>query len=91
MLGLIHSPQALKGAAEEYSRILDVMSRYAIFKAGVAFSCKRHVSPAACMQVQGLGSLRVQVLACNARVLHAPLCFAMRQLVGRVPTDLTTC
>ncbi|KAI3434419.1 hypothetical protein D9Q98_002497 [Chlorella vulgaris] len=33
--------KALKGAAEEYHHILDVMGRYAVYKAGVSMSCKR--------------------------------------------------
>ena len=35
--------QALKAGAEEYSRILDLLGRYAVFKEGVAFSCKKQV------------------------------------------------
>jgi hypothetical protein len=35
--------QALKSAAEEYSRVLDVVSRYAAYKTGVGFSCKKQV------------------------------------------------
>jgi DNA mismatch repair ATPase MutL len=46
--------QALKSATEEYARIVDIVSRYAVYKTGVAFSCKRHVSVhwvlAGCMQ-----------------------------------------
>ena len=33
--------QALKSASEEYSHILDVVGRYAVYKAGVALTCKR--------------------------------------------------
>lgn len=33
--------KALKSAAEEYARILDVVSKYAIYRAGVALVCKR--------------------------------------------------
>ena len=33
--------KALKNPSEEYSRILDVMTRYAIHKSGVAFTCKK--------------------------------------------------
>ncbi|PRW20651.1 DNA mismatch repair Mlh1 isoform X1 [Chlorella sorokiniana] len=33
--------KALKGATEEYNQILDVMARYAVYKAGVSMSCKR--------------------------------------------------
>ena len=35
--------QALKSASEEYSHILDIASRYAVYRAGVALSCKRQV------------------------------------------------
>lgn len=40
--------QALKSAAEEYGRILDILSRYAVYHPTVGFSCKR--------QVRGQGS-----------------------------------
>ncbi|KAG1661970.1 hypothetical protein FOA52_007142, partial [Chlamydomonas sp. UWO 241] len=33
--------RALKSATEEYARILEVMQRYAIYKSGLAFTCKR--------------------------------------------------
>ncbi|KAI7838887.1 hypothetical protein COHA_007352 [Chlorella ohadii] len=33
--------KALKGATEEYNQILDVMARYAVYKAGVSMTCKR--------------------------------------------------
>eukprot|EP00884_Botryococcus_braunii_P016648 jgi/Botrbrau1/3667/Bobra.0008s0002.1 len=33
--------KALKSGGEEYSRILDMLSRYAVYKAGVAISCKK--------------------------------------------------
>eukprot|EP00191_Tetraselmis_sp_GSL018_P014134 CAMPEP_0177588888 /NCGR_PEP_ID=MMETSP0419_2-20121207/6483_1 /TAXON_ID=582737 /ORGANISM="Tetraselmis sp., Strain GSL018" /LENGTH=405 /DNA_ID=CAMNT_0019079151 /DNA_START=323 /DNA_END=1537 /DNA_ORIENTATION=- len=33
--------KVLRSAAEEYSRILDVVSRYAVFQPGVGFTCKR--------------------------------------------------
>ena len=37
-----HIPvQGLKSTSEEYNAILDVMGRYAVYKAGVAMSCKR--------------------------------------------------
>ncbi len=35
------SKQALKSGTEEYSAILDVVGRYAVYKAGVAMTCKR--------------------------------------------------
>ena len=35
--------QALKSSSDEFSRILDIVGRYAVYKAGVAFSCKRQV------------------------------------------------
>ena len=35
--------QALKSSSDEFARILDIVSRYAVYKAGVAFSCKRQV------------------------------------------------
>jgi hypothetical protein len=38
-----HWMQALKSATEEYARVVDIVSRYAIFRQGVAFSCKRQV------------------------------------------------
>lgn len=34
--------KAFKNLSEEYGRILDVVSRYAIHKVGVSFSCKKH-------------------------------------------------
>ena len=47
-LELTGSPlQALKAGAEEYGRILELLGRYAIFKEGVAFSCKKQVQPVA--------------------------------------------
>ena len=36
--------QAMKSAGEEYSRIMDIVGRYAILHPGVAFTCKRQVS-----------------------------------------------
>lgn len=36
--------QALKASSEEFARILDIMGKYAAYKAGVALSCKRQVS-----------------------------------------------
>ena len=36
-------PQALKSSTEEYNRILDVLYKYAVFKAGTGFMCKRQV------------------------------------------------
>ncbi|EFN50802.1 hypothetical protein CHLNCDRAFT_28710, partial [Chlorella variabilis] len=33
--------KALKGVGEEYRHILDVMGRYAVYKAGVSLTCKR--------------------------------------------------
>ncbi|GAB4813902.1 hypothetical protein N2152v2_000948 [Parachlorella kessleri] len=33
--------KALKSASEEYNHILDVVGRYAVYKAGVALTCKR--------------------------------------------------
>eukprot|EP00899_Mesostigma_viride_P028828 jgi/Mesvir1/912/Mv17473-RA.2 len=33
--------KALRAPSEEYARILDVMGRYAVFKNGVSFSCKK--------------------------------------------------
>ena len=42
--------QALKASSEEFSRILDIMGRYAAYKAGVAFSCKRQVNGASWRQ-----------------------------------------
>lgn len=33
--------KAFKNPSEEYGRILDVVSRYAIHKIGVSFSCKK--------------------------------------------------
>lgn len=33
--------KAFKNLSEEYGRILDVVSRYAIHKTGVSFSCKK--------------------------------------------------
>lgn len=35
--------QALKASSDEYSRILDVVGCYAVYKAGAAFSCKKQV------------------------------------------------
>ncbi len=35
--------KALKGAAEEYALILDTTTRYAVYRTGTAFSCKRQV------------------------------------------------
>ena len=35
--------QALKSGSEEYGRILELLGRYAMFKSGVAFSCKKQV------------------------------------------------
>ncbi|KAG0627658.1 hypothetical protein M758_2G218500 [Ceratodon purpureus] len=34
--------KAFKNLSEEYGRILDVVSRYAVHKTGVSFSCKKH-------------------------------------------------
>lgn len=39
--------QALKSSSDELSRILDIVGRYAIYKADAAFSCKRQVRMAA--------------------------------------------
>ncbi|KAJ7568741.1 hypothetical protein O6H91_01G046000 [Diphasiastrum complanatum] len=39
---VIARKKAFKNPSEEYSRILDVISRYAIQKIGVSFSCKKH-------------------------------------------------
>ncbi|OZJ05941.1 hypothetical protein BZG36_01261 [Bifiguratus adelaidae] len=36
--------KALKNASEEYNRILDIVSRYAVHNAGIAFTCKKHGS-----------------------------------------------
>lgn len=33
--------QALKGPSDEYARVLDMVGRYAIFKAGTGFSVKK--------------------------------------------------
>jgi len=33
--------KALKSPAEEYNRILDVVTRYAIHFSGISFSCKK--------------------------------------------------
>lgn len=33
--------QALKGPSDEYSRVLDMVGRYAVFKAGTGFSVKK--------------------------------------------------
>ena len=33
----------MKAASEEYARILDVIGRYAVYRAGVGFSCKKQV------------------------------------------------
>lgn len=35
--------QALRSSSEELSRILDIVGRYSVYKADVAFSCKRQV------------------------------------------------
>lgn len=35
--------QALRPAPEEYAQVLDVVSKYAVYKAGVAFTCRRQV------------------------------------------------
>jgi len=40
---LAQCTQALKSSSDEFSRILDIVGRYAVYKAGVAFSCKRQV------------------------------------------------
>jgi hypothetical protein len=37
-------PQALRPAPEEYAAVLDVVAKYAVYKAGVAFTCKRQAS-----------------------------------------------
>ena len=37
------SMKALKSATEEYNQVLDITSRYALYRSGVAFSCKRQV------------------------------------------------
>ncbi|KAK3270650.1 DNA mismatch repair protein [Cymbomonas tetramitiformis] len=34
--------RALRSSSEEYSRILEVVGRYALLKTGVSFSCKKH-------------------------------------------------
>ena len=39
--------KALKSPSEEYSRILEVVSRYAIHRAGISFTCKKHGESAA--------------------------------------------
>lgn len=44
MTDCLYNMQALKASSEEFSRILDIMGRYAAYKAGIAFSCKRQVS-----------------------------------------------
>lgn len=33
--------QALKGPSDEYARVLDMVGRYAVFKAGTGFSVKK--------------------------------------------------
>ena len=38
---LLARRKALRPPAEEYAKLLDVVSRYAVFKEGVAFSCRR--------------------------------------------------
>jgi hypothetical protein len=42
----MNHPQALRSATEEYSLVLDITSRYALYRSGVAFSCKRQVRQA---------------------------------------------
>jgi DNA mismatch repair protein MLH1 len=39
---VITRKKALKNSSEEYARILDVVGRYAVFKTGISFTCKKH-------------------------------------------------
>lgn len=34
--------RAFRSASEEYAKILDIVGRYAVHRAGIAFSCKKH-------------------------------------------------
>ncbi|ORZ03903.1 histidine kinase-like ATPase [Syncephalastrum racemosum] len=49
--------KALKSASEEYNRILDVVSRYAIHNASVSFSCKKHGNMVADVQTPSNASV----------------------------------
>lgn len=40
--------QALGSAAEEYSRIVDLVGKYAVSRPDVAFSCRKQVGQATC-------------------------------------------
>ena len=48
--------KALKGGAEEYSRLLDVLGRYAALNASVAISCRRHGDARADLATPGSGA-----------------------------------
>ena len=52
--------QALGSAAEEYSRILDLVGKYAVSRPDVAFSCKKQV-----------GELPAALHACCGKVTQA--------------------
>ena len=63
--------QALKGSSDEYNRILDMVGCYAVYKAGVALSCKKQVCMHACEHVRRNQQGRMCVICVQARMNHA--------------------
>ena len=78
--------QALKSSNDEFSRILDIVGRYAVYKAGVAFSCKRQVLLVSMFAGESI-CLQTDCMAvwCAVRVRHVQTYTPLLEL-----PDLTT-
>jgi len=64
--------QALKSPADEYSRCLDVVQRYAIHYSGIAFTCKKAVAGGGGSGVADVNTMVGASVLDNVRALYGP-------------------